>query len=330
MDALVGGVRLAVRVGKAGVHCDAVAGGALGIAAALAARAACGVGRCLRTACGGVAGFAGSSVAGVVGGSAAGSAGALRIRSRAAAGGSPLAICLAGLVGGGTGAGLGLRLLFALVVEVGAVPHVHLAVVVLEAHRGGKAYQVGKAFLGAGERVGHGELVYPRVRGGAVVDGVGIAAVFAKQRFALVHVAGDLQLLEAVVYRPHIKRGAVPADGNREMGKLLNAFVGLAGLLVYIVGVVGQGSQGVVHLRQRPLGVLFEPYAVRGAFAGVGALRMGRPACGGAGHAVLVGYQRVRFPGCARGDGEGHVGQALHAAVLRLGEGKVAADHLLA
>ncbi len=114
------------------------------------------------------------------------------------------------------------------------------------------------------------------------------------------------------------------------MGKLLNAFVGLAGLLVYIVGVVGQGAQGVVHLRQRSLGILFEPDAVRGAFAGVGALRMGRPACGGAGHAVLIGYQRVRFPGCARGDGEGHVCQALHAAVLRLGEGKVAADHLLA
>ena len=187
-----------------------------------------------------------------------------------------------------------------------------------------------KTLFGAGERIGHGELVYPGVRGRPVVDGVGIGAVIAQKRFALVHVAGDLQLLEAVVYRSHIKGGVVAADGNGEVRKVFNSLVGLAGLLFDVVGVEGQGSQGVVHLRGRPLGILFEPDPIRRAFAGVGALRMGRPACGGAGHAVFVGNQRVRFPRGARGDGEGYVGQAFHAAVFRLGEGKVAADYLFA
>ena len=48
-------------------------------------------------------------------------------------------------------------------IEVGAVPNVHGAVVILEAHGCFQAYKVCLALLGTGNGVGHGELVYPGV-----------------------------------------------------------------------------------------------------------------------------------------------------------------------
>lgn len=61
-------------------------------------------------------------------------------------------------------------LLLFFLVEVGSIPHVHHAVVVLEAHGRGDAGKVGIAVFCAGDGIGHGEFVRPSARGGTIVD----------------------------------------------------------------------------------------------------------------------------------------------------------------